>query len=158
VGLFRANGPDPSEAFTFKLINVHIDPTRATVELDLIDDVYRAVRDGRPEEDDVILLGNFATDHHPMGTAAATTDLIAAITGTPTSLSGTRTVDNIFFPRRATVEFSGRSGVVDLMRQFGLERQQAAEVTDHSPVWVQCSSYEGGSLGHVAGNTGRKAR
>ena len=157
VALFRVRGPNQTEAFTFKLINVHIDPDRAALEIELLDDVYRAVRDDRPREDDVIILGDFEADQQKIGPLAEMNGLSASVAGTPTSLSGTATLDNIFFNRRATTEFTGRSGVFDLMRQFELTLQEAREVTDHLPVWAEFAPYEGEALGHVAGATNRKA-
>lgn len=158
VALFRARGPGDAEAFTFKLINVNIDPSQAAIELDLLDDVYRTVRDDRPTEDDVIMLGNFGAEFQRIGPLAAITDLTAAISATPTILNGTATIDNILFNRRATTEVTGRHGVFDLEREFDLTLQEAAEITHHRPVWAEFNPYEGGSPGHVAGVSDRKTR
>jgi len=158
VALFRARGPKETEAFTFKLINVHVDADRAAVQLDLLDDVYRVVRDDHPTEDDVIILGDFATDYQRIGPLREMIDLTASITGTPTSLTRNGTLDNIFLNRRATVEFTGRSGVFDLVREFDLTLQEVGQITEHLPVWAEFSPYEGGQLGHVAGATKRKVR
>ena len=76
--------------------------------------------------------------------------LLAAISGTPTTTRGTRLADNIVFDRRATSEYTYRSGVVDLMRQFTLTLREAAEVSEHLPVWAEFSVYEGGQAGQVA--------
>ena len=46
----------------YELVNIQIDSGRATTELGLLDEVYRAVRDDGSGEDDVILLGSFAVD------------------------------------------------------------------------------------------------
>ena len=51
---------------------------------------------------------------------------------------------------RATVEFTGRAGVFDFVREFNLTEQQALEVSDHFPIWAEFSSYEGGQPGRVA--------
>ena len=61
--------------------------------------------------------------------------------------------DSIIFDGRATTEFTGRWGVVDLMQEFRLRRQAALEVSDHCPVWAEFSVYEGGSAPIVAGAT-----
>ena len=158
VALFRVKGPDPAEAFTFKLINVQTDPDRAAAELELLDDVYKVVRDDPSGEDDVILLGD-------LGSAAAGPDRLGempglrpAITDTPTTIDGTRPADNILFDPRATTEFTGRAGVLDLMREFELTWREVSEVSDHLPVWAEFSSHEGGQSGHVADLPGRTAR
>jgi deoxyribonuclease-1-like protein len=150
VALFRVRGPDPAEAFTFKLVNVHVDLDRAAVELDLLDDVYRAVRDDGSNEDDVIVLGDFGTGDGQAGALGKLLDVTWSISGTPTTLRGTRPVDNILFSRQATGEFTGKAEVVDLMRAYDLTLPEALEVSDHLPVWAEFSSYEGGQAAHVA--------
>ena len=42
VAEFRVRGPPPSEAFTFMLVNVLVDPRRGPQELDSLADAYRA--------------------------------------------------------------------------------------------------------------------
>ncbi len=150
VALFRTRGPDPSQAFTFKLINVHTEADRSAVELELLDDVYKAVRDADPGEDDVILLGELGevAGQDPLGEMPAIT---LAITSTPTTLQGTVPVDNIVFDPRATAEFSGRAGVLDLMREYELTWREVSEISDHLPVWAEFSSIEGMEYGHMAG-------
>ena len=46
VAEFRVRGPPPSEAFTFMLVNVLVDPRRGPQELDSLADVFRAARAG----------------------------------------------------------------------------------------------------------------
>jgi hypothetical protein len=55
--------------------------------------------------------------------------------------------DNILFPLPATVEYTGRSGMVDLVRELGLSGQEAMELSDHWPIWAEFSVYEGGEPG-----------
>ncbi|MFH1265684.1 MAG: hypothetical protein ABIK89_08135 [Planctomycetota bacterium] len=52
--------------------------------------------------------------------------------------------DNLVFDARATGEFTGHSGVLDLMAEFGLTEEHALEVSDHFPVWAECSVLEAG--------------
>lgn len=158
VALFRVRGPDPAEAFTFKLVNVHIDPDHATTELDLLDDVYRAVRDDGTEEDDIILLGDFGAHTEGMKQLGEIVDVTAAITGTPTTIEGIRPVDNILFDRRATAEFTGRAEVLDLVREFDLSLPATREVSDHLPVWAEFSPYEGGISVPMAERASRTTR
>ena len=58
--------------------------------------------------------------------------------------------DNLLFDRLATVEFTGRADVVDLMRELNLSMQDALEISEHLPVWAQFSIYEGGYPARVA--------
>jgi deoxyribonuclease-1-like protein len=158
VALFRAKGPDPVEAFTFKLINVHIDPDRADVEVELLDDVYKAVRDDQPNEDDVILLGDFGTAGEGPTRLGERLHITSSTTDTPTTLRGIRPVDYIMFDPRATAEFTGRAGVLDLMREFDLTWREVSEVSDHLPVWAEFNSFEGAMSAHVVDHGGRTIR
>jgi deoxyribonuclease-1-like protein len=152
VGLFRTRVS--SSPFTFYLVAVDTDADRPSPELDLLADVYRAVRDVRrgdgPSEDDVIMLGDFEADERHMGRLSKVPNMAAAVGDVfPTTARGTKMADNIFFDRRATVEFTGRAEVVDMMRDFELTVQAACEISEHLPVWAEFSVYEGGPRGYV---------
>ena len=147
---FIARGPSPNEAFTFTLINVHTEPSQVAEELDLLDDAFRAVRDDGRGEDDVILLGDLGAADGHLGQLGQVPNITWAISDVLSTTRGTRLVDNVLFDRRATVEYTGRSGVMDLQREFDLSLRQAVEISDHLPVWAEFSVYEGGQAGNVA--------
>ncbi len=149
VGAFRVRGLDPALAFTFILVAVDTNPEKPEAELDLLAEVIRAVRKKMPDEDDIIMLGDFQTDENHLGGLSGILGITAAISGTPTTTRGTQLADNILFDRRATIEFTGRAEVVDLIREFDLTMQQAQEISEHLPVWAEFSSYEGGQKGYV---------
>ena len=151
VASFRARGPRPAEAFTFTLINVHVEPTRAATEVDVLADVFRVVRDDGFGEDDVILLGDLESNVENLGQLALIPNLTWAISGISTTTRGTRLVDNLLFDARATSEFTGRSGVMDLMAEFEVSMREAIEISDHLPVWAEFDVYEGGRAGQMAG-------
>ena len=67
-----------------------------------------------------------------------------AVVGIPTNTRGTRGYDNLLFDRLATVEYLGKSGVIDLQSQYKLTRAEALEVSDHLPVWAEFYPYEVG--------------
>ncbi|MBI2826384.1 MAG: endonuclease/exonuclease/phosphatase family protein [Planctomycetia bacterium] len=150
VAGFSVRGPPAAQAFTFTLVDVHTDPDEVAKELDALDDVYRAVRDDKRREDDIILLGDLNADDAHLGALGRVPYLVAAISKTPSNTRGTKLYDNILFDRRATTEFTGRSGVLNLMREFGLSLPEAEEVSDHFPVWAEFSIYEGGAAGPMA--------
>jgi deoxyribonuclease-1-like protein len=149
VGAFRVRGLDPAQAFTFTLVAVETNPEKPAVELDLLADVYRTLRDDGRNEDDIIVLGDFEADENHLGRLDNFLGMTAAISNTPTTARGTQLADNIIFDRRATSEFTGRAEVVDLMREFDLTIEQALEISEHLPVWAEFSSYEGGQRGYV---------
>lgn len=150
VASFCARGPDPKQAFTFTLVNVHTDPEQVETELDLLDDVWRAVRDDGRNEDDVILLGDLGSDERHLGQLGRVANVTCAVFNMPTTTRGTDAADNILFDFRATKEFTGRAGVMDLMRELNLSMQETSELSGHLPVWAEFSVYEGGQIGQVA--------
>lgn len=150
IALFRARGPATDEAFTFLLVNVQVDPARADMELDLLDDVYRAAQASQPAEDDVILLGDLQTDGTRSGQLGGLPHLAWAVSNTVSTTRGSRLLDNILCDRRATTELTGRSGVVDLVRRLNLSLDEAMTIAEHMPVWVEISVFEGGQPGRIA--------
>lgn len=150
VAPFRVRGPEPARAWTFTLVNVHTDPDEARDEVNVLDDVYRAVRNDGRSEDDVIVLGDFNVDEQYLGQVALIPDIGWAISGVPTNTRGTTMLDNLVFGRLATVEYTGRAGVLDLVREFNLTVDEALEVSDHLPVWAEFSVVEGESGGRMA--------
>lgn len=154
VGMFRARSPQVSDAFTFILVNVHVDYDRITDELNILDDVYRAVRVANPREDDVILLGNFETDRRRPGQLSRIPNVGWAIDSTVSTVRGDRLADNLIFDRHATSEFTGRANVVDVVRALNITSSEAMDISGHLPVWAEFSVYEGGQAGHIAEKPG----
>jgi deoxyribonuclease-1-like protein len=153
VATFRVRGPDPRDAFTFTLVNVHVDPQAAAAELDALANVYRAVRNSGLGEDDIILVGDLGADDRHLGLLGQLPNMTAALAAVPTNTRGTRMLDNILFNRDATIEYTGRAGVVDLQREFNLTMPQALELSDHLPIWAEFSIFEGGQPGRLAAPT-----
>jgi deoxyribonuclease-1-like protein len=150
VASFRARGAPPEQAFTFTLVDIHTDPDEAESEVNALAQVYRAVRNDGRQEDDVIILGDLNADERKFGVLRQIPNLAWTVSGVPTNTLGTKTYDNIVYNRAASVEFTGRSGVFDTMREYNLTQKQALEVSDHCPIWAEFSAYEGGQPGRVA--------
>lgn len=152
VAGFRARGPPPNQAFTFTLIDVHTapEPPERDHELNVLDDVFRAVRDDGRGEDDIILLGDLNASAEQFGQLGSVPYISYVISGKPTNMRATKTYDNLLFDRRATTEFIGRADVMDVQREFNLTLEQAMLISDHCPIWAEFSVYEGGKPGQVA--------
>ena len=75
-----------------------------------------------------------------------------------TNTRRTKSYDNILLDARNTTEYTGRSGVFDLMAEFGLTTEQALEVSDHMPVWAEFSVFESGSGAVIASRPGQGTR
>jgi deoxyribonuclease-1-like protein len=163
VASFRARSPPPNEAFTFTLIDIHTEPAEAESEVNALAQIYRAVRNAPrglhgETEDDVILLGDLNADEKKFGMLKQLPNIVWTISGIPTNTHGTKTYDNIIFNRAATVEFTGKAGVFDILRQNNLTMEQALDVSDHFPVWAEFSSYEGGRALQTAGRGASESR
>lgn len=150
VAWFRVRGPAPEEAFTFTLVNIHTDPDETERELNVLDDVFRAVQNDGRGEDDVLLVGDLNVDDSHLGDLGRIPEISWVISHLPTNTRGTAQYDNIVFHRRATAEFTGRGGVFDFWREYNLSEDEAVEVSDHLPVWAEFDVREGGEPGRVA--------
>ncbi|MDZ4847719.1 MAG: endonuclease/exonuclease/phosphatase family protein [Pirellulaceae bacterium] len=148
VGWFRCKAIQPELAFTFTLVNVHLDSELSDQEIQVLPELVRSIhRDGR-KEDDVILVGDFGASDRRLHFLRSAS-MIFALEGVPTTAHGTAMLDNIVMPAKATDEFNGRSGIYDFLRQFNLSIEQAHQVSDHLPVWAEFYANEGGQPGRV---------
>lgn len=148
---FRVRGPPREQAFTFTLVNIHTDPDEAAEEVDVMADVYRVVRQASRGEDDVIILGDFNASDRQLGRLGQIPDIYPVIQGKATNTRQNKTYDNLVLHRPSTVEFTGRAGVLDIMRAYNLSTDQALDVSDHLPVWAEFGLYESaGPNGRVA--------
>ena len=152
VACFRARGVAVEDAFTFTLVNIHTSgETGETVrENNLLRTVFESVRNDRRGEDDVILLGDFQVDAKTLKRAVDMPSAIYVVSESPTDPRGEHQRDNILFDSIATTEFTGRSGVVDFLREMNLTMAEATQVSGHLPVWVEFSRHEGGNPRHMA--------
>jgi hypothetical protein len=72
------------------------------------------------------------------------------IAGQTTNTKGTESYDNMLFDRRSTVEYAGRSGVLNLREEYGLSMEEALDVSDHLPVWATFHATENAQSGTIA--------
>ncbi|MFO0820972.1 MAG: endonuclease/exonuclease/phosphatase family protein [Pirellulales bacterium] len=158
VGWFRVRGPNANEAFTFSLVNVRVDERETVQELNVLDDVFFAVRSDGLEEDDVILLGDLNADDRKLGELGRVPNLLAVVAKLATTTRGDAQVDNILFDQQATSEFTGRGGTLDFLREYNLSLEQAQVISDHLPVWAEFSVFEGGTAGRFATRPRRDSR
>ena len=145
VAAFRTRRVAEEEAFTFTLVNVHLQAEAAEQEMRALSEVYRAVKaDGRGE-DDVILVGTMWRERGRLGELEATSGMRVVPADLSPNGAVESVVDHMMFQERATVEFTGGGGYVDVMGEFGLSEAEAASVSRHVPLWAEFSVYEGGS-------------
>jgi len=156
IATFRTRGVDPAEAFTFTLVNIHTDPDEVPQELSALAEVYRVVRRSSRGEDDIILLGDFNADDRNLGRLGRLPGVYPLIAGVWTNTRQNRQYDNLIIHQPSTTEYSGRSGVFDVMRRYNLSEKQALEVSDHFPVWAEFSVYERDYAGRIASRRVRR--
>lgn len=145
VARFRARTQSPSYAFTFWLVNIHTDPDEVPQEVDALADIFQIMQSARPDEDDVILLGDLNASEKQLGRLGKIPGVVAVVNGTMTNTRRTKAYDNIILHAPSTSEFTGRWGVYDLESTFGLSREDALKVSDHLPVWAEFGVWEAAS-------------
>jgi endonuclease/exonuclease/phosphatase family metal-dependent hydrolase len=151
VGWFRTRGPASQDAFTFSLVNMHLDPDLVQRELTALPSLLQAIAaDGRGE-DDIILAGDFNAGAAELGLLEAS-GVRAALEGVASNTRGTQLLDNFAFAASNTAEYTGRAGTYDFLRQFNMSLEQALAVSEHLPIWAEFSIIEGGRPGQVAGS------
>ncbi len=153
VGWFRVANIRPEEAFTFSLVNLHLDAQRPAAELPYLAELFRAVRSDGRGEDDVLLVGDFNAGDRGLAIASRRSGLTWVISNQATNTRANNQYDNIVLDSRATVEFTGRAGVFDFLKHFNLSLDDALEISDHLPVWADFSCLEGQANNRIAQQT-----
>ena len=134
---FRAGG------FDFTLITIHsifgdtVGDRRA--EGLLLDDIYRAVQGADPEEQDVILAGDFNLPPEDAGMAEVDAVLDPVFTGAiRTTISDASLYDNFWWDPDHVAEWTGAAGIDRFDESVFGNNDEAASlaVSDHRPVWV----------------------
>jgi deoxyribonuclease-1-like protein len=133
---FRTRITPAEAAFTFWLVNTHTDPDEVPQELEALADVFQAMQRARPDEDDVIMLGDLNAGPPEFKAFKRIPNIGWAVAGTTTNTRRTKTYDNLVFAWPQTGEYLGAWGVLDLANTFGLPLEAALEVSDHNPVWA----------------------
>ena len=154
VARFRTRVVPVQAAFTFWLVNTHTDPDEVPQELDALAHVFQSLQQARPDEDDVIMLGDLNAGPPQFNAFQRVPGIGWAVAGTTTNTRRTKTYDNLVFSRPVTAEYLNAWGVYDLQNVFGLPLDTALKVSDHNPVWAAfypCEIRTGGQPMPLAG-------
>ncbi len=142
VGHFRCLNVPPDQAFTFALMNIHVDPDEVPTELNALTEIVQRIV-ANNVEDDIILIGDLNAPPRYFSSFPWFANQHAAIPDhLPTNTRGRENFDNIVFNARNTNEFLGNAGVFNVMQEYQLTLDQALQVSDHLPVWAQFSTRE----------------
>jgi len=139
---FRVRTNPPEAGFSFWLVDIHTDPDEVPQEVDALADAFVSMRSLRPDEDDVIVLGDLNAGPPQFGRIKQIPGIGWAVSGVTTNTRRTKTYDNLIFDRTTTTEYTGRWGVLDLQDTFRIPLDKALEVSDHNPVWAAFSPWE----------------
>ncbi len=145
VGRFATRVPPGYPPFTFSLMNIHTDPGEVKQELPVMHTVLAAVREyewATAREDDVMMLGDLNAAPSKFGNLAQVPGIYWVINDQPTNTRRTEIYDNILFDRGPTNEFTGRAGVLEMTKIFGIPIDEALKVSDHNPIWAEFTSVE----------------
>jgi len=146
VAAFSTVQPPPEKAFTFYLINVKIPADRRDIESRVLGRIFRQVRDEDPDEDDVIMLGNFGQPVRQIDSLRNIPYLAIVHNDLPTTIDGLGSTQNIVFDNQRTVEGIGNAKLVDLIKRFDLKLSEAAAIAEHLPICAEFSVFEALSL------------
>lgn len=146
----RVSFADGRRPFRFTLINAHTDPdevrrSAANNEMNVLDDVFVRVRQYDYEtfgEEDCILLGDLNVDQKGLAELGRIPGVVSIAGDIKTNTRGTKTYDHILIDPSVTSEYTGRFGLIDFQRDFGLSQEQALRVSDHLPLWAEFTAYE----------------
>lgn len=157
VAWFRCQGAPPQDAFTFTLACLEIDNERPDKELQQIGTLMRAIRTDGRGEDDVILVGDFQADDRGLDAIRHQAGLSWVLSNHFTNVQRDRQFDNIVFSEAPTTEFTGRGGVVDFVKKYGLRDADGSALAQRLPIWAEFSIYENGQNGQQPQIPGRIA-
>ncbi|MBT7185721.1 hypothetical protein HN911_00100 [Candidatus Bathyarchaeota archaeon] len=135
-----------ASSFDFTLITIHSiygdSKAERRAEALLLDDVYQFVQEADPNEQDVILLGDFNLPPEDEGFDELEVLLTPLFTGdryTTIRESAESLYDNIWFESVYLQEYSGENGIDDFDVTVFENDDDAASlaVSDHRPIWAK---------------------
>lgn len=130
--------------FDFYLMTIHTDPDDVEIEIPALRESYLELQAITPNEDDIILLGDFNAKAPGVTAGSYITmdafDSIPNITYTikeETNTRGGKAYDNIIFQDNYISEYTNASGVNTFWLPYGLTEDQGFAISDHKLVWAE---------------------
>jgi len=146
--------------FSFAVVNVHAKPEEpdAVQEMSVVASVVSFVKQQLPEEDDILVMGDFnlSPDKIFQKTDFQKLDGWKAVlkSAVKTNVAETKSFDNILFSEASTAEYQRKSGVINMQQKFTIDKAGAKEISDHRPIWAVFSLTE--SMTKTAANPASK--
>jgi len=129
--------------FDFTLVNIHVDPDEAWIEILYLERVARVVDKATKEDNDVVVIGDLNADgsyfseRHKRGFRGK--EFLWCIPDDfDTSLGKeSKTLDRIVAFQSSTAEdFTGKAGVFRFDEMYKMSIKEAESISDHYPVWA----------------------
>jgi len=146
VAWFRAAQPNPSEAWTFTMVNIRVELSRAKEEVALLPNIMSSIRKDGRGEDDIVLAGLFQADDAYLIPMISGSRMKAAVRSLPTDVQGRHQTANLLVDESSASEFLGRGGPLNFLRAYNLTIGEAESVSPYLPVYAEFSVFEGGHL------------
>ena len=143
VAWFTTAQPAASEAWTFSLVNIRVDLSRAAAEVALLPSMMKSVKNDGRREDDVIMTGLFQADDSYLTSTFDNPSIAMAVRNVSTDVFNRHQTANILMDRQTTSEAIGRSGTFDFLRVYNLGVAEAEATTSHLPVYAEFTANEG---------------
>jgi len=129
--------------FDFYLFTIHTKPSAVATEIPALHAAYLDLQNNTPDENDIILLGDFngkapgatASSYITMNSIAEIPNIIFTI-NEETNTRGGKAYDNIIFQGNYTTEYSNLSGVNTFWSPYGLDEDKGFQISDHKLVWA----------------------
>jgi len=145
VAWFRAAQVDPQRAWTFSLVNLRVDLSRARQEVYEMPRLFSVIgADGRGE-DDVVFAGLLQADHNYLKATLGGSHYWFAAQDKATDIYVRHQTSNLILDRRTTTEAILRGGVLDFLRANNLSVSEAEAISPHLPVYAEFCPWEGGN-------------
>lgn len=146
----RTSANETRRPFQFTAINAHTDPDEVSAqgirnEINVLDDVFVRVRQyefDTSREEDFIMMGDLNVGSNQLQEIAMIPNMVSVAGDQVTNTVRSATYDHILLDQYTTREYTGKSGVMDLQRQFNLTQEQALLISDHMPVWAEFNAFE----------------
>ncbi|MEO1528544.1 MAG: deoxyribonuclease I [Planctomycetota bacterium] len=144
VAWFQVKGPSSDSAWTFSLVNLRVNLSRAPAEVALLPGILSSVRNDGRGEDDVVMAGLFQADDTYLIRRVMGDQTAVAVRSAATDIFGRHQTCNIVMNSAHTSEYLGRGGPIDFLRKFNLSLSDAETLSHHLPVVAEFTSREGG--------------
>lgn len=132
-----------AKKFDFTLVTAHTSPGRNVAELQALAVFYRRIQQLDASEKDVILLGDLNAGcsylSKTMPIDLRKPEFIWVFDNSADTTVGPSrcAYDRLIFTEGTEEDYTGKHGVFEFDKEYGLSRAKALKISDHYPVWAE---------------------